>query len=80
MTKISNNQIIEFLSKNSRISFVELSKILNVSETAVRKKVKQLKGNGTIKKFTIEIFPAKLWYELAASLDWIQSLRNTFLQ
>jgi len=46
--------IIEMLKKDSRQSFVEIGKKLGLSESAVRRRVKNLTDGGTIKKFTIE--------------------------
>jgi DNA-binding Lrp family transcriptional regulator len=47
--------ILEELKKNSRISFVELGKKLNMSESAVRRRVKNLQKAGVIRRFTIEV-------------------------
>ncbi len=47
--------IIEFLKNDSRESFVDIGKKLKLSESAVRRRVKNLVDSGTIKKFTIEI-------------------------
>jgi len=50
-----DEKIIDFLRKDSRESFVDIGKKLKLSESAVRRRVKNLVSNGTIKKFTIEI-------------------------
>ena len=50
-----DEKIIEFLKEDSRESFVDIGKKLKLSESAVRRRVKQLVDNGTIKKFTLEI-------------------------
>ncbi len=50
-----DERIIEFLVKDSRESFVEIGKKLKLSESAVRRRVKNLVDNGTIKRFTIEV-------------------------
>jgi len=47
--------ILEELKKNSRISFVELGKKLNMSESAVRRRVRNLQKAGVIRRFTIEV-------------------------
>jgi DNA-binding Lrp family transcriptional regulator len=52
--KIDEN-IIGYLKEDSRESFVDIGKKLKLSESAVRRRVKQLVDNGTIKKFTVEI-------------------------
>ena len=50
-----DKKIIEFLKENSRDSFVDIGKKLKLSESAVRRRVKNLVDSGTIKKFTLEI-------------------------
>jgi DNA-binding Lrp family transcriptional regulator len=50
-----DEKIIEYLKEDSRESFVDIGKKLKLSESAVRRRVKQLVDNGTIKKFTLEI-------------------------
>ena len=49
-----DEKIIEALKKDARESFVEIGKKLKLSESAVRRRVKNLVDGGTIKKFTIE--------------------------
>ena len=51
--KVDEN-ILEFLRKDSRESFVEIGKKLKLSESAIRHRVKNMVGSGTITKFTIE--------------------------
>jgi Lrp/AsnC family leucine-responsive transcriptional regulator len=50
-----DEKIIEYLKEDSRESFVDIGKKLKLSESAVRRRVKQLVDNGTIKKFTLEL-------------------------
>jgi len=50
-----DEKIIEYLKENSRESFVDIGKKLKLSESAVRRRVKNLLGSGTIKKFTLEL-------------------------
>ena len=50
-----DQKIIEYLKEDSRESFVDIGKKLKLSESAVRRRVKNLVSNGTIKKFTLEI-------------------------
>ncbi len=51
----TDEKIIDFLTSDSRESFVDIGKKLKLSESAVRRRVKNLVDNGTIKKFTIEV-------------------------
>jgi DNA-binding Lrp family transcriptional regulator len=50
-----DEKIIDFLKENSRESFVDIGKKLKLSESAVRRRVKNLVDGGTIKKFTLEL-------------------------
>jgi len=50
-----DEKIIEYLKENSRESFVDVGKKLKLSESAVRRRVKNLVDSGIIKKFTLEI-------------------------
>jgi DNA-binding Lrp family transcriptional regulator len=50
-----DEKIIEYLKENSRESFVDIGKKLKLSESAVRRRVKNLLGSGSIKKFTLEL-------------------------
>jgi DNA-binding Lrp family transcriptional regulator len=51
----TDENIIDFLKNDSRESFVDIGKKLKLSESAVRRRVKNLVDSGTIKKFTIEV-------------------------
>ncbi len=51
----TDEKIIEYLRNDSRESFVDIGKKLKLSESAVRRRVKNLVDTGTIKKFTIEV-------------------------
>jgi len=50
-----DEKIIEYLKENSRESFVDVGKKLKLSESAVRRRVKNLVDSGIIKKFTLEL-------------------------
>jgi len=50
-----DEKIIEYLRENSRESFVDVGKKLKLSESAVRRRVKNLVDSGVIKKFTLEL-------------------------
>ncbi len=50
-----DQRLIELLKENGRASYIELGKALNLSEAAVRRRVKRLVEDGIIKKFTIEV-------------------------
>ena len=51
----TDENIIGYLKEYSRESFVDIGKKLKLSESAVRRRVKNLLDSGTIKKFTVEV-------------------------
>jgi len=87
--------IIEMLTKDARTPFTEIAKVLGISETAVRKRVKALEEAGVIKQYTVIIDPSKLGYnlvsltgvdtmpekifEVAAKLKDFEFVRNVYL-
>ena len=50
-----DEKIIGYLKEDSRESFVYIGKKLKLSESAVRRRVKNLVDSGTIKRFTVEL-------------------------
>lgn len=50
-----DDEIIKILKEDSRESFVDIGKKLKLSESAVRRRVKNLIDGQIIKKFTVEI-------------------------
>ena len=64
MVRISNLELLKALKENSRVPFVELAKQFGVSETAIRKRVRKLESEGVIRKFTVEVDPRKLGYDI----------------
>ncbi len=66
MVRISELDMIKLLRKNARMSFVDIAKKLNVTEAAVRKKMKSLESRGVIKGYTVLSDPKKLGYNIDA--------------
>jgi len=58
--------ILDMLTKDARTPFTEIAKVLGISETAVRKRVKALEEAGVIKQYTIVVDPSKLGYNLVS--------------
>jgi DNA-binding Lrp family transcriptional regulator len=50
-----DQKIIDLLKKDSRTSFVKIAEVVGLSETAVRKRIKNLQDNGIIRRFTVEV-------------------------
>jgi Lrp/AsnC family transcriptional regulator for asnA, asnC and gidA len=55
-----DHKILKLLQEDARLPFLEIAKKLKVSESTIRKRVQALKEKGVIKRFTIEIDPAKI--------------------
>ncbi len=55
-------KILEELRKNSRISYTELAKIVELSDVAVIKRIKKLEEKGVIRGYTIIVDPRKIGY------------------
>ena len=66
MVRISNLEIVRQLKENARMSFVDLARHFGVSETAVRKRVKGLEEKGVIRKYTIDVDPKKIGFDVDA--------------
>lgn len=65
--------IIDMLTRDARTPFTEIAKVLGISETAVRKRVKALEEAGVIRQYTIMVDPSKLGYNLV-SLTGVDTL------
>lgn len=66
MVRISNHALIRLLMENSRLPYVEIAKKLGISEAAVRKRIRRLEELGVIRRYTIEVDPERLGYEILA--------------
>jgi DNA-binding Lrp family transcriptional regulator len=51
----TDRRIIEFLKEDARRPFVELARMVGLSEAAVRRRIKALVDRGIIRRFTIEL-------------------------
>ncbi len=56
----TDRKILSALRDDSRIPFADLGKKVHLSAPAVFARVKKLESHGAIKKFTVELDPAKL--------------------
>ncbi len=61
-------KILQILYEDSRIAFTEIARILDVPDTTVHFRVKKMKKQGIISRFTINIPPQKLGFEHMALL------------
>jgi DNA-binding Lrp family transcriptional regulator len=59
--------IVSLLAENSRASYTELAQRLNMSESAIRRRVSNLTSGGKILKFTVEIDDQ----HLSSAITWV---------
>jgi len=78
MVRISNEELVSILMKNGRESFQSIAKRLGVSDTAIRKKIKKLEDDGTIRSFGVDIDPFKLGYDILALIG-IDTLPDRYI-
>ena len=79
MVRISDKYIIDILMENSRIPFVKIAEKLGVSETAIRKRIKKLEKEKVILKYTIEVDPKKIGYEVVSFIG-LDTLPEYYIQ
>jgi len=63
----TDEQIIAILSQDSRMSNTELAQRLNMSESAIRRRIANLRESGRIRKFTLEVDDQKL----SSAITWV---------
>lgn len=61
-----DRKIIAALRENSRTPIRKISKRVRMSESGVRKRVRQLEREGVIERFTVAVDPSKLGYSTTA--------------
>lgn len=66
MVDTADKQLLDILKDNSRLSFANLGRKINLSPSAVRERVQKLEDSGVIQKYDIQIDNKKLGYELEA--------------
>ncbi len=62
-----DEMIISMLEQNSRMSNTEIAQKLNISESAVRRRISKLVSTGVIRRFTIEIDDSNM----ACAITWV---------
>ena len=66
MVDLTDSKIIEILSTNSRLSFADLGRQINLSPSAVRERILRLEDIGIIKKYNLKLDKLKLGYQIEA--------------
>ncbi len=61
-----DKKILEMLLKDSRTPYSEMAKVLGISDTAVRKRIKNLENKGVIRGYTISVDPHFIGYKCVA--------------
>lgn len=72
-------KIIEMLLEDSRTPFTKIARELDVTEAAIRKRVRALEEEGVILKYTIEVDSGKLGYTIV-SLTGVDTDADKFLE
>ena len=62
----TDQKLLGLLSMNSRLSFAELGRKINLSPSSVRERMQRLEDTGIIKKYSIQLDERKLGFELEA--------------
>ncbi len=58
-------KILEMLKENARTPYTKIAKEVQLSEAAVRKRIKKLEDLGIIKRYTIDIDYPKIGYKVS---------------
>lgn len=66
MVDTVDEQLLNILKENSRLSFADLGRKINLSPSAVRERVQKMEDSGIIQKYNIQIDHKKLGYDLEA--------------
>ena len=78
MVKISNLKLIKILERNGRMSYTDLAKKFGVTEAAVRKRIKEMKEKGIIKKFRADFDYKKVG--MVEAIVGVDTTPETFLK
>ncbi len=62
----TDRKILELLSQNGRMSYVDIAKELGLSRVAIRERINQLINEGIIEKFSVVINSDKLGKKVSA--------------
>lgn len=64
-----DKELIDLLAENSRISYVDIAKRVNLSRTAVKLRMESLEKEGIIEKYTVIVNPAKIGRSVSVYFD-----------
>jgi Lrp/AsnC family leucine-responsive transcriptional regulator len=66
MVDSTDLKLLEILKGNSRLSFAEIGRKINLSPSSVRERIQKMEDEEVIKKYSIEIDNKKIGYDLEA--------------
>lgn len=66
MVDAVDKQLLDILKENSRLSFADLGRKINLSPSAVRERVQKMEDSGIIQGYNIIIDHKKIGYDLEA--------------
>lgn len=61
-----DEQLLNILKDNSRLSFADLGRKINLSPSSVRERIQKLEDTGVIQKYSIQLDNKKLGYDIEA--------------
>lgn len=64
-----DHQILKLLSQNSRMSYIEIGKRVNLSRVAVKSRIEAMEKEGIIEQYSIIVNPQKLGRMVSAFFD-----------
>lgn len=65
----TDKKILQLLTENGRMSYVDIGKELNLSRVSIRERVNQLMDNGVIEKFSVVINSEKVGKSVSAFFE-----------
>ncbi|MBD8069473.1 Lrp/AsnC family transcriptional regulator [Bacillus sp. PS06] len=65
----TDKKILQLLTENGRMSYVDIGKELNLSRVSIRERVNQLMDNGVIEKFSVVINSEKIGKGVSAFFE-----------
>ena len=92
MVDEKDERIMDLLEEDARMTYVEIGKIVGLSEGAVRNRIQSLTSTGVIKRFTIEkstshgvravtmiaVAPSTPTYELSKSVSELDGVERVY--
>lgn len=76
---VIDQEILKILSENSRMSYVDIGKEVNLSRVAVKSRMEALEKEGVIERYSVVINPEKVGRMISAFFD-IEATPNKLLE